>query len=57
MQIQNIDDSNLKLFLKFLKVYIDIINPKVKDINVFKELKDCLIQSEYHDDIIFKVMR
>ncbi|MDF2738549.1 MAG: Anaphase-promoting complex, cyclosome, subunit 3, partial [Nitrososphaeraceae archaeon] len=56
-QIQNVEDSNLQLFLKFLKIYTDIINPKVKDIIVFKQLKDCIIESEYHDDILFKIIK
>jgi tetratricopeptide (TPR) repeat protein len=50
-------DSHLKLFLKFLIVYIKIINPKKDNIEVFNDLKDCLVLNNVNDDVIFDAIK
>jgi hypothetical protein len=56
-EMDNIDDNSLTHFLQFLKVYIDIVDPEVNNIEVFKELENCFIYSKYHDDIVFIVIQ
>lgn len=51
--ISKTKDRNRKHFFRFIKVYIDIINPEVEDIEVFEELKNCLEDDKYNSNIIF----
>ncbi|HEU4446794.1 MAG TPA: tetratricopeptide repeat protein [Nitrososphaeraceae archaeon] len=48
---QNLEYSNNRLFFKFMDLYVDIVNPRVPDMTVFEEVKQCLTNDD--DNFLF----
>ena len=56
-EIEKETDSSARHFFEFLTVYIDLINIQIKDIDVYEDLKNCLKDDKYFNNVIFDVVQ
>jgi hypothetical protein len=55
-EIENESNKVSEHFFKFLTIYIDIVDPKVKDITVINCLENCLEEDKYYNNIVFNAI-